>query len=162
IPREFDRTIERMLDVISALAQQGAPAGFGDDDGGRLFDPRRNRAEHMIDPLALGAVIFERDDFRERAELSEESIWLFGEAAVQNPGRGRRANASPQTKEFPAGGVYLMGAAEPRPQLLTIDAGPQGTGRSGHGHADALTITFSAGGRRWLEDPGSGSYMQKT
>ena len=162
IPREFDRTTERMLEVVSALAQLGPPAGFGDDDGGRLFDPRRNRAEHMTDPLALGAVLFARDDFRSRAELTEESIWLFGEAAVENLCCGRRGNTRPEAKEFPAGGIYVMGAAEPMPQLLTIDAGPQGTGRSGHGHADALSITFSADGRRWLDDPGTCSYMQKT
>jgi len=164
IPREFDRTIERMLEVVSSLAQLGPPAGFGDDDGGRLFDPRRNRAGHMTDPLALGAVLFERDDFRARAELTEESVWLFGEAAVETLGCGRPGNAgsSPQAREFPAAGISVMGASEPVPQLLTIEAGPQGTGRSGHGHADALSITYSAEGRRWLDDPGTGSYMQKT
>jgi hypothetical protein len=116
----------------------------------------------MTDPLALGTVIFERDDFRAQAELTEESVWLFGEAAVENLGSGRCASTRPEAKEFSAGGIYIMGSAEPTPQLLTIDAGPQGTGRSGHGHADALSITFSADGRRWLDDPGTCSYMQKT
>jgi hypothetical protein len=46
-----------MLDVVAALAQAGPAEGFGDDDGGRLWNPRRNRTEQMTDPLALGAVI---------------------------------------------------------------------------------------------------------
>ena len=50
-----------MLNVVEALAQAGPAEGFGDDDGGRLFNPRRNRTEHMTDPLALGALIYDSD-----------------------------------------------------------------------------------------------------
>jgi hypothetical protein len=42
---------------------------------------------------------------------------------------------------------------------MMIDAGPQGIGHSGHGHADALSIRFSAGGYRILIDPGTYSYI---
>lgn len=57
IPADFDAVIGKMLDVVEALSQAGPPEGFGDDDGGRVFNSRRNRTEHMSDPLALGAVL---------------------------------------------------------------------------------------------------------
>src|ERR1700730_5544709 len=44
---------------------------------------------------------------------------------------------------------------------MVIDAGPQGTGRSGHGHADALSLRLMMNGRRWLVDSGSGVYIAK-
>jgi hypothetical protein len=55
IPPTYDAVLGRMLDVVAALAQAGPAEGFGDDDGGRLWNPRRNRTEQMTDPLALGA-----------------------------------------------------------------------------------------------------------
>ncbi len=42
IPSEFDNCILKMLEVLRVLAQAGAVPRQGDDDGGRLFDPRRS------------------------------------------------------------------------------------------------------------------------
>ena len=71
-----------MLDVVQALSASGPPEGFGDDDGGRLFNPRRNRVEHMTDPLALGAITYDCEPYA-AASLTEEAIWLFGDKAIQ-------------------------------------------------------------------------------
>ncbi len=60
VPPAYDAVLGRMLDVVAALAQAGPPEGFGDDDGGRLFNPRRNRTEHTTDPLAIGALLYGR------------------------------------------------------------------------------------------------------
>ena len=160
IPPEFDSTLKKMLDVLRTLAQAGRIEGFGDDDGGRVFDPHRNRAEHMTDPLATGAVLFQNDDYSSAARLTEESIWLFGETATEILRSTAGVARKPESKRFPSGGIYAIAAAEPRRQLMMIDAGPQGTGRSGHGHADALSIRFSADGRRRLIDPGTYSYVE--
>ncbi len=43
IPPAYDQALGRMLDVVAALAQAGPAEGFGDDDGGRLWNPRRIR-----------------------------------------------------------------------------------------------------------------------
>jgi hypothetical protein len=69
-----------MLRVVSVLCRNGDSQGFGDDDGGRLFNPRRNRGRHMSDPLALGACLFSNAQLD--PPLTEESIWIFGEKAV--------------------------------------------------------------------------------
>src|SRR3989442_8358062 len=64
IPPEFDRTLEKMLDALCLLGRAGIPPRLGDDDGGRLFDPGGNRGDHLLDPLAAGAGLFGRGDFK--------------------------------------------------------------------------------------------------
>lgn len=157
IPQRFDNVLQKMLDVVHALSEGGPIEGFGDDDGGRVFDARRNRVECMTDPLAIGAILYGREKYA-TAKLTGESIWLFGDEAIgtlEKPHSGRDA----ASKTFLSGGVYLINDAEPCAQQLMIDGGPQGAGRSGHGHADALSIRFSIGGQRILVDPGTCCYV---
>jgi hypothetical protein len=157
IPEQFDNVLKKMLDVVQALSEVGPPEGFGDDDGGRVFNPRRNQVECMTDPLALGSILYDCDKYA-TAGLTEEAIWLFGDKAIQVFGKPhvQRAAAS---KAFEAGGIYLINDYEPCAQQLMIDAGPQGIGHSGHGHADALSIRFSLDGQRFLVDPGTYCYI---
>jgi hypothetical protein len=158
IPKSFDAALGRMLDVLQAVSQGGPPNGFGDDDGGRVFDPRRNRSEHLIDPLAIGAVLFARDDLRSRASMTEEALWLFGPEAVSAFAQKSSRHAL-RPASFEAGGIYVMASSERCAQQMVIDAGPMGAGRSGHGHADALGVTISLNGCRWLVDPGTFCYV---
>jgi hypothetical protein len=158
IPPAYDSILGRMLDVVAALAQAGPAEGFGDDDGGRLWNPRRNETGHMTDPLALGAVLYSREF--SAAQLTEEAIWLFGNQAVEELSK---AEPSPTTHSvaFPDGGLYVLADSQPYAQAMVVDAGPQGVGRSGHGHADALSLRLTMNGRRWLVDAGSGVYISK-
>jgi len=157
IPAGFDSVLKKMLDVVEALSEVGPIEGFGDDDGGRLFNPRRNRAEHMTDPLAVGAVVYDRDKYP-AANLTEEAIWLFGDDAVR---KLEEPCVRPQAaaRAFRSGGIYLINDDQHWAQQLMIDAGPQGTGHSGHGHADALSLRFSVNGQRFLVDPGTCCYI---
>src|SRR5581483_10740843 len=154
LPKEFERTLERMLDVLATFGRAGNPPALGDDDGGRLFDPRRNRAEHMLDPLATGAVLFARGDFKFLArEPREETLWLLGEEGVAEFDKLPEKPPSYDSLGFPQGGLYVMAGA-PGEQLV-IDAGPQGSLAAGHGHADALSVCVNSGGRNLLVDPGA-------
>lgn len=159
VPDDFDHVLNKMLDVVAALSQAGAIDSFGDDDGGRVFNPRRNRCEHLTDPLALGAILYGRDDLKHRAVLTEEAVWLFGERAISGLCRQNVSILEPQTAAFKAGGIYVMADSAPYPVEMVIDAGPQGIGHSGHGHADALSIRLSINGQRFLTDPGTFCYM---
>jgi hypothetical protein len=163
IPSSLDSTLQRMLNVLQALAQAGLAEGFGDDDGGRLFHPRRNRTEHMTDALALGALAYNREDLA--APLTEESIWLFGERAVAKLAQTTTPKPAASTS-FSDGGLYVLADSELAgpdskryTQAMMIDAGPQGVGRCGHGHADALSVRLTMNGSRWLVDSGSGVYI---
>ena len=158
IPSEFDFVLKRMLAVIQSLAQAGPPDGFGDDDGGRVFNPRRNRAEHLTDPLALGAALFQGEELIAESSLTEEAIWLLGEAAVSRSNRRFNSTSRLKAHAFRDGGLYVAASSDP-PQQLVIDAGPQGTGRSGHGHADALSVKLAFSGRNWLVDAGAFCYI---
>ncbi|MGA2234464.1 MAG: alginate lyase family protein [Terriglobales bacterium] len=158
IPPKYDAVLGRMLDVVAALAQAGPAEGFGDDDGGRVWNPRRNRTEQMTDPLALGAVMYSRE--LSAARLTEEAIWLFGNQAVEKLAHAK-ANPAARSLAFPDGGLYVLADSQPYAQAMVVDAGPQGVGRSGHGHADALSLRLTMDGRRWLVDAGSGVYISK-
>ena len=79
-----------MLDVVAALAQAGPAEGFGDDDGGRVWNPRRNRTEHMTDPLALGAMMYRKAISRRAADGgSDLVVWKSS---------GRKISRTPRTQ----------------------------------------------------------------
>lgn len=157
IPEEFDEILKKMLNVIHRLSESGPIESFGDDDGGRVFNPRRNRAEHLTDPLALGTVLYGHNEYP-AATVTEESIWLFGEEAVRSFTKAC-STCVVSSRAFESAGIYLINDESPCKQQMRIDAGPQGTGNSGHGHADALSISFSLAGRRVLVDPGTYCYV---
>jgi hypothetical protein len=159
IPVEFETTIEKMMNALLLLGRAGAPPLLGDDDGGRLFDPRRNRSQHLLDPLATGAVLFHRGDFKAAAgELREETIWLLGEQGVaewdllqtQQPGRS--------CASLQSAGLHLLVTSNPTTQLL-IDGGPQGAQSGSHRHADALSVCLHSQGYGLLIDPGTFAYV---
>jgi hypothetical protein len=112
----------------------------------------------MIDPLALGAMIYAKEF--PAARLTEEAIWLFGRQAVDKLS-ATNVNVDPQSVAFPDGGVHVLASAQPFVQTMVVDAGPQGVGRSGHGHADALSVRLTMDGQRWLVDSGSNVYISK-
>jgi hypothetical protein len=160
IPTQLDDTVERMLDALRALSQTGPLPQFGDDDGGRVFDPRRNQREHMRDPLATGAVLFHRSDLKSAAVgPREEMVWLLGINGVQSFNSLPPSEKSVCSVALPASGIYAMSSSTPAQQQLVIDAGRQGPGWAGHGHADALSVQLSANGKPILIDPGTFTYV---
>jgi hypothetical protein len=157
LPASFDAILRRMLEVLRTLSQCGVPPTFGDDDGGRLFNPRRNRAEHMTDPLSLGAAWFEEAALLSPATITEEAIWLFGEQATMLESAKESQRLS--SHAFEDGGLYIIASDHEMPSQMVVDAGPHGIGHGGHGHADALSVSLSVNRRRWLIDPGSYMYI---
>lgn len=160
IPSRFDATIQKMLEVIRTLSHAGPPHGFGDDDGGRLFNPRRNRSEHLMDPLALGAALYGIHELASTASLTEEAIWLFGDSAVSLFAE-RPPSPQLKTAAFENAGIYVTANSD-TPAQLVMHAGPLGRGTSGHAHADALAVTLSLDGRQWLVDSGAHCYVGPT
>ena len=159
VPDEFEKTLEKMLDALLLVGRAGAPPRFGDDDGGRVFDPRRNRSEHLLDPLATGAVVFRRGDLKGVAgELPEETIWLLGEQGVAEWDCLQTQPPDMDSASLPSAGLYVLATAMP-PSQLVIDAGPQGGQGAGHGHADALSICLQSQGHSLLIDPGTLEYV---
>jgi hypothetical protein len=161
VPASFDAILARMLEVVRVLTRNGPPEEFGDDDGGRVFNPRRNRAGNMSDPLAVGAALLGNDSLKQGGSLTEEAVWMFGERAVESCQAGSSSPGAMleplSSAAFTDGGLYVMAGGDGAQML--IDAGPQGHGSSGHGHADALSVRLWTKDRRWLVDPGSCVYV---
>jgi hypothetical protein len=156
VPPEYDAVLMRMADALASIGSGGQAPAFGDDDGGRLFDGRRNRREHMLDPLPAAAVLFGRPDWKALAgPVREETMWVLGLSGIEqfdhlpeDPGHWR-------SRAFRASGYYVLKSSD---AVLVADAGPHGWARGGHGHADALSFQVLARGHSWLTDPGTYSY----
>lgn len=159
IPVEFDATLIKMLEALSLLGRAGIAPQLGDDDGGRVFDPSRNRAEHLLDPLSTGAVLFERGDFKFVAGgAREETLWLLGSGGLDDFEKLQSIQPSDDSVALEHSGLYLLADAECGQQLL-VDAGPQGKGAAGHGHADALSVSLTSNGQMLLMDSGTLEYV---
>ena len=157
VPDEYDATIQRMLDTLGVLGRTGTLPRIGDDDGGRLFDGQRNRAEHMFDPLATGAILYERGDFKLLVHgLREETLWLLGEEGARKFDKLPEMQPAASSTAFPQSGLYVMNSAE---RQIVTDAGPLGAGSGGHGHADALSICVSDANGPVLVDSGTFEYV---
>lgn len=161
-PPDLDATIARMTDALATLCRARIAPRFGDDDGGRLFDPARNQTEHMLDPLATGAILFGRSDLKALSGgLCEETLWLLGRAGARRFDEIRNEPPAMESKSLADAGLYVMVSRDPAPQQLILDAGPQGSLSAGHGHADALSVQLLAGERTLLADPGTFEYVSE-
>lgn len=159
IPAQFERTLERMLDGLCVLGRSGPVPRLGDDDGGRLFDGQRNGSAHLLDPLATGAVLLARGDFKNAAGgPREEMVWLLGDSGLAEFDRLPATAVARGSTAFQNSGLYVMSQDDLERQLV-IDAGPQGADTAGHGHADALSVTANCAGRALLIDPGTFEYV---
>lgn len=162
IPSGFDQIVERMLNALLLLGRAGAAPGIGDDDGGRLFDGKRNRAEHMLDPLATGAILYQRVDFKFAARsATEETLWLLGLRGLKEFELLASERPRADSTALPQSGLYLMADEELKAQLM-IDAGPLGALSGGHGHADALSVSLVQDGHQLLIDPGTFEYVGRS
>ena len=160
IPPALEKAMEKMLTALCLLGRAGGPAPrVGDDDGGRLFDPSRNRSEHLLDPLATGAVLFDRGDYKFAAsELREETVWLLGAEGTQCWDKLEATRPGMDSAVLASAGFYLLPSPQPSAQLV-LRAGPQGTQSGGHSHSDALSVCLQSQGSSLLLDPGTLEYV---
>jgi len=159
LPVEFEASLEKMLTALCLLGRCGAPPRFGDDDGGRVFDPRRNRGEHLLDPLATDAILFNRGDYKAVVgQLTEETIWLVGPEGVRMWDELTTDSLNMNSAALEPSGMYLMPSEKLTTQLV-VDCGPMGTQSGGHGHADALSVTLRCREHDLLIDPGTCEYV---
>ncbi|MCL4524465.1 MAG: heparinase II/III family protein, partial [Acidobacteria bacterium] len=160
VPAEFDQTIRNMLELLCVLGCAGMPPRWGDDDGGRVFDGRRNRAEHLLDPLSTGAALFGRGDFKSVAGgLRAETLWLLGRRGAEKFDQIPAQAPERQSAYFRESGICVMAGSEAPGQQMAIDAGPLGGGTGGHSHADTLGLHLAVDGQECLGDAGTYRYV---
>jgi len=157
--------IEAMMEYLASIMDvAGNVPMIGDADDGYVV--RLNAAPEWCpyrSLLATGAVLFERGDFKVKAgELEEKTLWLLGDASTQRfAAIPTQDVVLPVRRAFPDGGYHILGGdfETPREVRLLVDSGPLGyRAIAAHGHADALAILLSVGGREFLIDPGTYVY----
>ena len=128
VPADYDETLIKMLDALCLLGRAGIVPSLGDDDGGRVFDASRNRAEHLLDPLATGAALFKRGDFKfVSGGLREETLWLLGARGWDELERLDSVQPSGDSFALKDSGLYLIADPECGQQMV-VDSGVQGPG----------------------------------
>lgn len=161
LPARTLQGMERMTDfLLDVVSPDGTAPAFGDVDDARGLWTHAGCAADYRGQLALGAVMFERGDFKAVASgLKEEVLWLFGNEGVS---RFQQLTPRPPGHEsagYPHGGYYVMrGGWKDSDAHLVFDCGPMGRGSAGHGHADALSFCLYASGYRFFVDSGTFSY----
>ncbi|MBI4465240.1 MAG: alginate lyase family protein, partial [Acidobacteria bacterium] len=159
-----DPVWQRLAGMMEFLMHLTRPDGtiplLGDDDGGRALALSKTHYRSFQDALCAGAVLYGRPDFKYVAgEFCEETLWLLGEKAWHIYASMQGSQPCALQAFYPAAGYFIQrsdwGATA---NHLVFDCGKMGMIRGGHGHADALSIVLSEGGKELLVDPGTSIY----
>jgi hypothetical protein len=160
---DYEQRIEAMMDFVASVMDAGGNMpmiGDADDGVATRLAPGACPYRSL---LALGAVLFRRGDFKLKAgALDDRARWLLGAAADAGfQALDAERTRLPARQCFPEGGYVVLGCDFDTPAELRMvaDAGPLGyRSIAAHGHADALSVTLSVGGREFLIDPGTYAY----
>ncbi len=164
-PAEYWRRLEAMFSYLAVLTEGGSLPMFGDADDGYVLDlgGRQERVESL---LAIGAVLFERPDWKAQAgQATQPLYWLLGNpgcealAAMPEPAEPMRL----ESKALAGSGYYLLQSGQRGADdavSVVMDCGELGMGAiAAHGHADALSFVLRAAGWDILVDPGTYDYF---
>ncbi|MCX6133079.1 MAG: alginate lyase family protein [Ignavibacteriales bacterium] len=161
IPLEeaFTKRLEKMFEFVQAYTRpDGSSPVVGDADDARLFQfsTREDFNDHRH-ALSVGALLFDRADFRSTAErFTQDALWLFGGEGFEKHQRLQASVSAAESKDFPDGGYYVMRSGEVH---LFVDAGDIGMlGRGGHGHNDTFSFEFWCDGSPLIVDSGTFTY----
>lgn len=161
---EYWQRAEKMTEFLGLLHQGGDTLPFiGDYDDGYVLDLGREPRDPR-DLLAIGAVLFQRADFKYWAgHLREPVSWFLGKEGVDAYSALRtQENSSLRSTAFISSGYYLLQTGlERSPERISIlfDCAALGFGSiAAHGHADALSFALRAFGTDVFVDPGTYDY----
>ena len=155
------RTVQGMVEFLMHLTRpDGTLPLLGDDDGGRSLALARKDYRSFTEALAIGAVLFDRKDFKDRTDgFPEEAFWLLGKEGWEAYNRIEKAEPGKTRVFFPDAGYSIQRSDwGPLASHLVFDCGGLGILTGGHAHADALSLTLSGGGRELLVDPATFVY----
>jgi len=161
LPAELPARTERMAEfALYAMRPDGTLPMIGDADGGKALQLERCDVNDVRPALSTAAILFNRGDFAFAAQtLREETAWLLGADAVERFAAIKPVAPGKTSVHFPdTGWFFLRSGWGNDANCLYFDAGPQGMGPSGHGHADMLGIEVVCHGRPVIVDTGTYLY----
>lgn len=165
---EVKKLEDRLETAFDHLMQITLPDGstplIGDDDGGRALPLTTAESDDFRGALALGAIIFERDDQKLVAgNVSEEIFWLLGPDGVDAYDSLVASSPEIESMNFDEGGYSVMRDGwEATDNFMLIDCGEVGSLAGGHGHADTLSIVAATHGKALLVDSGTYTYHESS
>ena len=159
------KRLEKMIEFSTAMIEGGPPTMFGDCDDGYVLDLGGEK-DDLNGLLSIGAVLFNRADFKELAgSYSEPTFWLLGPSGHEtfDAIQAGSNQGSLISKAFPESGYYLLQCGQKgsgNEISVLFDCGELGyKSISAHGHADALSFTLRAFGMDIFVDPGTYDYF---
>ena len=164
LQNKLDDKLQLMTDFLMFVTRpDGTTPLIGDDDGGKLLPHSSDtKSDDFRAVLSTNAVLFERGDYKFVAgNFAEETLWLLGANGAESYKILTAHRPEKNSAAFENGGYFVMrdGWAATDNYLL-VDCGEVGALSGGHGHADALAVNLSIGGRTILTDAGTYSYHE--
>ena len=157
IDRKYWNSLAKMLTYIHGVMRpDGRAPLIGDADGSQIIPLVRRDADDAAYLLGIGAVVFNRQEFKEAGLLTPELLWIMGEKGVKTHGHLAIRKVSTPSAAFPDAGSYVLRDDDLYLHFNANDCGVKG--RGSHAHNDALSIEVSAFGRPFIVDPGSYVY----
>jgi len=166
-PDGYWQSLEKMMEFLfSVMDCKGNVPNIGDSDDGYVVKLNGNKSfNNCRSLLATGAVVFERADFRYKAQnFDQKSFWITGQNGKKKFDRlvveDDQINSFLKSQAFPDGGYYILRSGSSENELLMVfDCGSLGyLSIVAHGHSDALSFTLSVGGNPIFIDPGTFVY----
>ena len=165
LAENIENRLPSALDFLMYITRpDGTTPIIGDDDGGRMLPLANAKSDDFRGTLAVGAVLFERGDYKFVAgEVSEEIVWLLGFEGVKAFQNLPANKPEKNSYAFETGGYFVMrdGWADTDNYLL-IDCGEVGALSGGHGHADTLAVNLALQGKTLLVDSGTYTYHESS
>ena len=166
VSSKITEKMEKMLEFIMYITKpDGTIPMFGDADDGRGFKFTIRDDQDYSSPLAIGAVIFDRADFKWIAkQFDEEAFWFLGNDGLNEFNKMAATAPNCTSIAFSDGGYYIMRSDWSREALsLIVDCGFIGLGPNGiggHGHNDTLSFDLFAYGEAFILDSGTYTYLR--
>ncbi len=158
---EYWSVLEKSIEFMAAVTDEKCHlVHLGDSDDGRAVVLSETDCNDVRSILAIGAVLFERGDFKAKAEyFTESAFWYLGHEG-KHTFDSLPAKEFLATRQFSQGGYYFLTNKQKRGVKVIFDCGPLGFGSiAAHGHADCLSFTLTADGRDYFVDPGTYIYI---
>jgi hypothetical protein len=160
--------LEKAMEFAMYMMQpDGTLPMIGDNDDAQAIVQEGMAPWDFRHMLSLGAVLFDRADFKRQAgPFSEAAFWLLGADGRQQYERLSTVEPHQASLALPHSGYYIMRSGwAADDHYLCFDCGALADGvfhdetpSAAHGHADALSFTLAAYGQPCLVDPGFYTY----
>jgi hypothetical protein len=149
------------------MRPDGSVPMIGDGDEGKALDFFQPSLWDFRCFLAIGAVLFQRGDFKKMVGLfPPDAAWLVGSQGWDKYCMLAEEEPTETSKALPDSGYYVMRTGWDRQaHYLNFDCGEIASGvpredtpSAAHGHADALSIEVASFGKAAIVDPGFYTY----